>query len=179
MSLPGDIAVITLTGTYIDMVGNARTGSVTFTPSTPLLVDTSSSTMLGGLTVTVALNASGAFSVVLPCTSGLTPTGWSWNVVETVSGAAPRTYSIALPSTLGSTVDISTLTPLATPGTPSLYLLASQLGTASGPAQLNSSGYLPISEGGTGATTAAGALAALGVPSITTASVYTQRAFAV
>jgi hypothetical protein len=176
VALPGDIAVVTLTGTYIDMQGNARTGSVTFTPSTPLLVDGTSSTMLGGIPIAVALNSSGAFSQVLPCTSGLTPSGWLWNVTENVSGAPPRSYSIALPST--GTVDISTLTPQAIPGTPSPYLLASQLGAANGAAQLGSGGFLPISEGGTGASTAAGALAALGVPSVT-ASVYTQRAFAV
>lgn len=178
MPLPGDIATIILTGTYLDMQGNARSGTITLAPSTPVLVDTTSSTVLGAIPVTVALTA-GAFSVTLPCTSGLLPAGWLWQVTENVSGAPARSYAIALPSSLGSTADISTLTPQGTPGTPSLYLLASQLGAANGAAQLNGSGVLPISEGGTGANTAAGALASLGVPAALTAATYTQRVFAV
>ena len=162
MALPGDITTIILTGTYLDMEGNPRSGTVTLTPSTPILVDTSSSTILGAVPVTVALNSSGAFSVVLPCTSGLLPSGWLWGVTEAVSGTSQRSYSIALPSTLGSTVDISTLTPQGTPGTTSRYLLASQLGAANGAAELNGSGLLPVTEGGTGAGTAAAALAGLG-----------------
>ncbi len=72
MPLPGDINTITLTGTYLDMRGNALSGTVTFTPSTPLLVDGVSNKILGGLGVTVALS-SGSFSVVLPCTGQLLP----------------------------------------------------------------------------------------------------------
>ena len=178
MALPGDIAVITLTGTYLDMQGNARSGTLTFTPSTPILVDSSSSTVLGAIPITVALSA-GAFSLVLPCTSGLSPSGWVWGVTENVSGALARSYGIALPSTLGSTVDISTLTPVGTPNIPGTYLTVSQLGTAGGPAQLNGSALLPVSEGGTGAGTTAGALAALGLTAAPVASVYQQRVFAV
>jgi hypothetical protein len=179
VSLPGDIAVITLTGTYLDMQGNGRAGTVTFAPSTPILVDTSSSTVLGAVPITVSLNSSGAFSAVLPCTSGLLPSGWVWAVTEAVSGAAQRSYGIALPSTLGSSVDISTLTPVGTPNIPGTYLTVSQLGTAGGPAQLNGSGLLPVSEGGTGAGTTAGAVAALGLTAAQTSATYTQRVFAV
>lgn len=171
MALPGDIAVITLTGTYIDMQGNSRSGTVTFTPSTPILVDATSSSILGGITVIESLNASGAFSVVLPCTNGLAPSGWVWNVTENVSGALARSYSIALPSTLGGTVDISTLTPVTPQAAMSPYVLTSQLGTPNGPAQLNGSGFLPVSEGGTGANSAAGLLASIG-------AAYFQRTFA-
>jgi hypothetical protein len=171
MALPGDITTIILTGTYLDMQGNARSGTVTFTPNTPILVDSSTPTILGAIPVTVSLNASGVFSVVLPCTSGLSPSGWVWQVVENVSGAPSRSYAIALPSTLGSTVDISTLTPVAVPAVTSPYLLASQLGTANGPAQLNGSGLVPVTEGGTGAATAQAALVALGLA-------YQQRVFA-
>jgi hypothetical protein len=179
MALPGDITVITLTGTYMDMQGNARSGTVTFTPSTPILVDSSTPTILGAIPITVALNSSGAFSVVLPCTNGLAPSGWLWGVTESVSGAPQRVYGIALPSTLGSSVDISTLTPVGTPNIPGTYLTVSQLGTAGGPAQLNGSALLPVSEGGTGAGTTAGALAALGLTAAPAAATYAQRVFAV
>ncbi len=122
MALPGDINAITVTGTYLTPSGSAMSGTVTFTPSTPVLVDTTGHVLLGGTGVTVALNGSGAFSVVLPCTGQLTPANWSWTVTETIGGLSPRSYSINLPHSLGSTVDISTLAPVipstTTVGTP-------------------------------------------------------------
>jgi hypothetical protein len=160
MSLPGDITTIILTGTYLDLYGSPRTGTVTFAPTTPILVDLDSETILAG-EQTVALS-SGAFSVTLPCTSGLIPAGWLWQVTENVGGAGQRSYAIALPSTLDPTVDISTLTPVFPVPPVNWALLPSQLGVPNGAAQLNSSGVLPVSEGGTGADAAAGALAALG-----------------
>jgi hypothetical protein len=112
MPLPGDINTITVTGTYLNPSGTAMSGTVTFAPSTPILVDTVGAVLLGGIGTTVALNASGAFSVVLPCTGQLTPSNWSWTVTETIAGMSPRSYSINIPHSLGSTVDISTLSPI-------------------------------------------------------------------
>jgi hypothetical protein len=102
-----------------------------------------------------------------------------WEVTENVSGAPQRAYNIALPSTLGSTADISTLTPVGVPNIAGSYLLTSELGAANGVAQLNGSGLVPVTEGGTGASTAAGAIAALGLTAAQTSAAYTQRAFAV
>lgn len=115
VTLPVDINTITVTGTYLNPTGTAMQGTVTFTPSTPILVDTTGTVILGGVGTTVALT-SGAFSVVLPCTGQFLPGNWSWTVTETLSGLSPRSYSINLPHSLGSTVDISTLTPI-TPST--------------------------------------------------------------
>lgn len=171
MPLPGDIVTIILTGTYLDMQGNARTGTVTLAPSTPILVDAESNTILGAIPVVEAL-VSGAFSVTLPCTSGLTPAGWVWQVTENVSGAPARSYAVALPSTLGSTVDISTLTPVTVPSETTTYILGSALGEPDGPAQLNSGGLVPIAQGGTDAGSAQAALVNLG-------AAYQQRVFAV
>ena len=112
MALPGDIFTITVTGTYLNPSGSAMTGTVTFTPSTPILVDTVGTVLLGGVGTTVSLNGSGAFSVVLPCTGQLTPANWSWKVTETIGGLSPRSYNINIPHSLGSTVDISTLAPV-------------------------------------------------------------------
>jgi hypothetical protein len=147
--LPGDIETIILTGTYLDTGGNPRSGTVTFAPSTPILVDSDSESIIGG-SVTVALDDAGQFSVTLPCTSGLLPSGWLWQVTESVSGTGQRVYSVALPHTLGSTVDISTLTPLGMVGTPSLYLLASQASEfdAAGDAAAAQAASLPLPAGG-------------------------------
>lgn len=111
MALPVDIATITVTGTYLSPSGTALTGTVTFTPSTPVLVDTTGQVLLGGVGVTVALT-NGSFSVVLPCTGQMTPSNWSWTVTETIGGLSPRSYSVNIPHSLGSTVDISTLSPI-------------------------------------------------------------------
>jgi hypothetical protein len=110
--LPGDINTITVTGTYLNPTGSGMQGTVTFTPSTPVLVDTTGQVVLGGTGVTVALNTSGAFSVVLPCTGQLLPGNWTWKVTETITGLSPRSYNVNLPHSLGSTVDISTLSPV-------------------------------------------------------------------
>ncbi len=110
MALPADISTITLTGKYTDVSGNALSGTVSFTPSVPLLVDTVGKVLLTGTSVAVALGG-GTFSQSLPCTGQLSPTGWTWTVSESVGGLAPRSYSIAIPHSLGSTVDLSAVSP--------------------------------------------------------------------
>lgn len=151
MPLPGDINTITVTGTYLNPAGAAMSGTISFVPSTPILVDTVGSVLLGGVGTTVALNGSGAFSVVLPCTGQLTPSNWSYTVTETISGLSPRSYSISIPHSLGSTVDISTLSPIV----PAAI-------TVSSPAWLNVQTYGATGNGTTDDTTAIkNALAAL------------------
>lgn len=162
MPLPGDINTIVLTGTYLDVDGNPRSGTVTFTPATAPLADTTGKVILAGVPVAAGLSTSGTFSITLPCTDQLTPSGWAYTVTELISGTQTRIYAIQLPHTLGSTVDISTLTPVAPVPSVSPYLLVSQLGTANGPALLNGSAVLPVSEGGTGASTVSAGLSALG-----------------
>ena len=112
MPLPGDINTIILTGTYLDPAGSPRSGSVSFTPATAPLADTTGKVILCGVPVTANLSNSGSFSITLPCTDGLTPPGWAWTVTEQIQGTQPRAYAIQLPHTLGSTADISTLVPV-------------------------------------------------------------------
>jgi hypothetical protein len=97
------------------------------------------------------LNVSGEFSVTLPCTdnAGLNPSGWVWNVTEEVPNAG-RSYSVLLPSTLGATVDISDLSPVASVTPASSYVLTSQVGAPSGVASLDSTGHIPVGEVPTG-----------------------------
>lgn len=112
MALPGDITTITVTGTYLTAAGTALSGMVTFTPSTPVIVDTTGSVILGGVGITVALSPAGSFSVVLPNTGQLLPGGWSYTVTENIGGLQPRSYSISIPHSLGTTVDLSAVTPI-------------------------------------------------------------------
>lgn len=111
MAFPADVKTITLTGKYTDVSGNGLSGTVTFTPSTPLLVDAVGKVLLSGTAISTATNAQGQISVVLPVTSQFTPTGWTWTVTESITGMTGRSYSISLPQSLGTTVDLSTVSP--------------------------------------------------------------------
>lgn len=125
MPLPSDIVTITVTATYLDMLGNPRSGAVTFTPQvTGTFADPSDGVFLEPDPAAVTLNSSGAISVVLPCTDNtvLSPTGFAWLVNETIDGSPDNTYSILLPSTLGTSVLLPSLAHVIPPGpVPTLY----------------------------------------------------------
>lgn len=116
MPFPTGAQTITLTGTFpVPVAGTARAGRIVFTPSATLVDATQKAIYSGG--GSVSLDASGAFSVALLCTddTDVQPAGWRWRVDEQPSGGPRRTYWIALPSTLGSTVDLSALSPVSEP----------------------------------------------------------------
>jgi len=109
--LPGGITTITVTGSYLDALGSPAQGVVMFTPGSAL-TDPSGKVILAGTPVQARLSA-GAFSVVLPCTDSavLSPSPFYYTVTEAVAGVAQAPFTISLPSSLGSTVDMSALTP--------------------------------------------------------------------
>lgn len=111
MTLPENITTITITGTYLDFQGNAASGTVAFTPSASELMDTAAPAMLDAVPIIATLDSNGHFSVVVPCTdnANLGPAGWNYVVTETIHGI--RSYSVNVPHTLGSSVDIATLAP--------------------------------------------------------------------
>ena len=116
MAFPAGASTITVTGTFpVPVAGTARTGRVVFTPSARLVDDTQHAIYSGGGPVT--LDNAGHFSVVLLCTDDpdVQPTGWRWRVDEQPSGGVRSTYWIDLPSTLGPTVDLSTLAEVDAP----------------------------------------------------------------
>jgi hypothetical protein len=110
MPLPNNLQTITLTGTFLDTTGTALSGTLTFTPP-PELVDPGNAIMYSA-PVTANLDSSGHFSVTLICTDNsiLLPVGWFYTVTENVRGV--RSYPIFVPHSLGSTVDLSSLTPI-------------------------------------------------------------------
>lgn len=130
MPLPGDITTITVTGDYTDITGAPLSGALIFTPTADL-TDLAGHVILR-VTPSVAGLVNGAFSITLPCTDNvtITPASWAWTVAEnlyqTGKPLTVRTYTILLPHTLGTTVDISTLAPV-NPPTPysTIYLLVS------------------------------------------------------
>lgn len=119
MPLPGDLTTITVTGTYLDGGGNPLTGHVTFTPTADLQ-DSTGHVVLRAAPLYAYLT-SGVISIVLPCTDNATlnPAAWAYTVTEALSDGSQslpnRSYTIQVPHTLGTTVDITTLIPVNPP----------------------------------------------------------------
>jgi hypothetical protein len=141
---------VTLTGTYLDGSGQPLFGTVTFAPSVPLTDITDSEIVLQS-PVTVAVNSAGQFSVALYGTddADLAPSGWTWQVTESIAGLTPSTWSFFLAYADGTTQDISALTPVAEVTPVSAYLPESG-GTVSGPIILGGSPPLKLPTGTSG-----------------------------
>jgi hypothetical protein len=115
MTLP----MVTLTGHYQTANGSPETGTVTITPSTTLQSSSNNLIIQSG-PVTATLDGTGSFSLSLVATdaSAVSPTGWTYTVVERLgSQLAPvgRTYSILLPQA-DSPVDLSSISPVSPAG---------------------------------------------------------------
>jgi hypothetical protein len=126
MPLPGDITTIVLTGTYLAADGSALAGQVSFAPSS-VLTDTAGEVILGQFPLPARLQpGTGSFSVALPCTdnAGLSPAGWMWQAVIQVPGSFGHFWFL-LPSTLGDTADISSVTPATEPPPPGSVFVSS------------------------------------------------------
>jgi lysophospholipase L1-like esterase len=97
MSMPPGIATVTLTGRYVYPDGTPLVGTVTF--ATPALLTLSGADTISAGAVTVTLDPSGQFSVILIATDNVNsqPTGWLYQVTERFKDVSARTYSIPLP----------------------------------------------------------------------------------
>jgi hypothetical protein len=125
VALPGNLTTVTLTGTYLDLQGNPIRGQVRFTPRTATL-DSAADVILIPSAITVSLDETGSFLVVLPATddADLIPTGFTYKVEETFTGG--RTFDIQLPSS-GVSVNLADLTPaVASDGSGAIYVAQSQ-----------------------------------------------------
>lgn len=115
--------LITVTGKYINFVSGAgETGTVQFIPSVPSLSDATDDQFLtvpplvailpGTIGGSPNSSGPGTFSITLPCTDNteLHPQGFTYTVIEKVTNMANRTTKgVLIPSTLGSTVDLTTV----------------------------------------------------------------------
>lgn len=124
MALPSDLTTIVVTGTFTTITGTPLTGQVNFSLTTPV-EDSTGKVIFNAFTQSVPLNSAGFMSIVLPCTDNadLNPTNFSYLVTEAVPGLG-RAYYVQLPHTLGSTVDLSSLAPVATPPATSAFATA-------------------------------------------------------
>lgn len=131
MALPVNLSTVTVTGRYIDVLGNPISGQVKFTPRAAL-TDTVANTIIINSTITVTLDASGEFSVTLVATddTDALPVDFTYRVEEAFIGG--RTYDITLPAS-PSTVDLADKLPaVLSTGEGSLYVTVSQYNTLDG-----------------------------------------------
>ena len=123
MSLPANLTTITVTGTYLDIAGNPIAGQVKFTPRA-VLKNVTSNIILINSTITVTLDANGAFSQALVATddTDAAPVDFTYQVEEAFIGG--RTFDMLLPSsTIGGTVDLADVAPaVADDGSGTLYI---------------------------------------------------------
>ena len=111
MPLPGDLTTITVTGTFKDVLGNAASGTVAFVPSTIPLVDPVGHVLIDATTV-ATLNGSGQISVAVACTDNTNLPAFTYTIQVVLNGAGVSVSGAkALPHTLGSTVDLSSVLP--------------------------------------------------------------------
>lgn len=124
MALTVDLEVVTLTGTYVDLIGNPIAGSVTFTPQT-IIKDTDQNQIIVNNVITEVLDANGSFSVVLPVTddSDVVPQPFAYEVEEVFSGG--RSFAIVLPGG-GAAVDIADLSPAVSTAVAAGYVTSTQ-----------------------------------------------------
>jgi hypothetical protein len=115
--------LIIVTGKYINFVSGAgETGTVQFIPSVPSLADATDDQFLtvpplvailpGTIGGSPNSSGPGTFSITLPCTDNteLHPEGFSYTIIEKVTNMANRvTKNVLIPSTLGATVDLTTV----------------------------------------------------------------------
>lgn len=125
------LTTITVTGSYPPAAGTSlSTGYVTFTP-TARVVNSSGHTIIPQLPIQVQLQL-GGFSlpnVITTDSAGLLPAGWAWQVTESITGTTGVTYTVDIPSTYGSTVDLSQLSPVTpAPTTSSFVQVGGDLG---------------------------------------------------
>jgi hypothetical protein len=126
LALPGNINTITVTGSFANALGISASGTVLFTPSS-VLTDTNGMVILTETPIIASL-AAGVFSVVLPCTdnTSIRPSPFYYTVTLGIAGSGQQSFNISLPSTLGSTVDMSALVPVPSMAMPSpgLYVIS-------------------------------------------------------
>jgi len=127
MAIPANLSTLTVTGTYIDIAGNPIAGQVKFTPRA-VIKDTTLNYILINSTITVTLDANGAFSKSLIVTddSDASPTGFTYYVEEAFVGG--RSFDMLLPAaTAGGTLDLADVSPaVPNSGTAALYVTAAQ-----------------------------------------------------
>jgi hypothetical protein len=96
MALPASLSTCTVTGTYVDLLGNPVRGSIVFEPQT-IIKEKTANVIIMPVHINKVLDASGSFSITLPVTSDtdVTPQPFIYTLNENFTGG--RTFEVALP----------------------------------------------------------------------------------
>jgi hypothetical protein len=108
--LPGNVTLITVTGTYMDFGGNPKVGKVLFSAD-GALVDPGAKVIITSGTVEAELH-NGSFSIDLPATNDpdVSPTGFTYKVTEQFQDGGGRPpYNLSLPEGTPDPYDLSSV----------------------------------------------------------------------
>ena len=87
MTLPAAVSTATVVGTFLDLAGNAATGTVTFEAAPCRLVDSADDVILLGIPIVATLDVAGHFEIELVATDDpdLNPVVWTYLVTVRIS----------------------------------------------------------------------------------------------
>lgn len=115
MPTPDGLTITTLHGKFVEpnSSGTPLKGTLTFTPNPAVITFPAENVIVTGTETATLDDVTGEFTIDLISTdqAGENPTGWTYSVTEKLVGQKQRTYLIALPNTLGITVELSDVTP--------------------------------------------------------------------
>lgn len=102
MALPASLSTVTVTGTYVDLLGNPVRGSITFEPQT-ILKEKTLNVHIMPVHILKTLDATGSFTITLPVTTDtdVTPQPFIYTISENFTSG--RTFQIALPLSVADT----------------------------------------------------------------------------
>jgi hypothetical protein len=126
MALPASISTCTITGTYVDLLGNPVRGSLVIEPQTVIKEKTANKIVMP-VNINKILDANGSFSTVLPVTSDpdVTPQPFIYTFTENFTGG--RTFQISLPiSVAGTTQNLADLLPAVSSSESASYTTVDQ-----------------------------------------------------
>jgi len=131
MALPGDLAEVVVTGSFVDPAGTPLRGTVSFVPNV-ILADPGDSVVIAQVTRVYDLSG-GSFTATLLGTDAaqIVPQGWAYNITVSLQNTQPYSFTAYLPSA-DSPLDISELVPLE-PVTQMTAYLPLTGGTMTGP----------------------------------------------
>jgi hypothetical protein len=126
VALPSSLSTATITGTYVDLLGNPVRGSLTFEPQT-LLKEVTQNVIIMPVHIVKTLDATGSFSITLPVTSDtdVAPQPFIYDITENFSGG--REFQIALPlSVANTTQNLADLLPALDSASAASYITTDQ-----------------------------------------------------
>lgn len=100
MALPSSINRVEVRGAYVDLLGNPVSGYLEFSISPAALIAIPELVFVMPLLLTADIDSdTGRVSIALPATDDpdVTPTAFTYQVVERLVGVAGRAYSISVP----------------------------------------------------------------------------------